>query len=121
MLDFVIKAFAIAFAVAFLIVPLLLAYCTLRTGFDVTGLIREPDQGGKASISRFQLCLFSYVIAGLYLVLSLEAGQFVEIPDGVLALLGISGGSFVVSKGIGRSASPAPPRRTTDSEHERAP
>ncbi|HJS30559.1 MAG TPA: hypothetical protein VJ924_01100 [Alphaproteobacteria bacterium] len=110
MLDFVIKAFAIVFSLAFLVIPLLLAVSVLRTGFDVSGLIREPDQNGKASISRFQLFLFSYVIAGLYLVLSLEAGQFVEIPDGVLALLGISGGRFVVSKGIGRSSAPRGPR-----------
>ena len=110
MLDFVIKAFAIVFSVAFLVIPLPLAVSVLRTGFDVSGLIREPDQNGKASISRFQLFLFSYVIAGLYLVLSFEAGQFVEIPDGVLALLGISGGSFVVSKGIGRSSAPRGPR-----------
>ena len=110
MLDYVIKAFAIAFSIAFLVIPLLLAVSAFRSGFDVSGLIRDPDQNGKASISRFQLFLFSYVIAGLYLVLSLEAGQFVEIPDGVLALLGISGGSFVVSKGIGRQAAVAPPR-----------
>lgn len=103
MFDSVIKLFPIAFAAIFLVIPLVLAYGIIRSGFDVSGLIREPDQGGKASISRFQLFLFTYVIAGLYLVLSLEAGQFVEIPDGVLALLGISGGSFVVSKGIGQT------------------
>ena len=53
MLDFVIKAFAIVFSVAFLVIPLPLAVSALRTGFDVSGLIREPDQNGKASISRF--------------------------------------------------------------------
>jgi hypothetical protein len=40
------------------------------------------------------------VIVGLYLTLSLEAGAMVEIPNQVLGLFGISGGSYVVSKGI---------------------
>lgn len=70
-------------------------------------LIEEPaptgapaGAQGKASLSRFQLLLFTFVIAGLYLVLSIEAGYFIEIPNGVLGLLGISGGSYVISKGI---------------------
>jgi hypothetical protein len=67
---------------------------------DINKLISEPD--GKASISRFQLFLFTFVIAGLYALLSIEAGRFVEIPDSVLGLLGISGGGFLLSKGIGK-------------------
>ena len=73
---------------------------------DLSGLIKEADEPGpppvpgKASLSRLQLLLFTFVIAGLYLVLCLEAGEFVEIPNQVLGLLGISGGSYVVSKGI---------------------
>ena len=54
----------------------------------------------KASLSRLQLLLFTVVIVGLYLTLSLEAGAMVEIPNQVLGLLGISGGSYVISKGI---------------------
>ncbi len=71
----------------------------------LAGLISEPDDGGqgsgKASLSRFQLLIFTFVIAGLFLVLSIEAGQFVDVPEGVRWLLGISGGSFVISKGVG--------------------
>lgn len=71
---------------------------------DLSGLIAEQGAGagkpGKASLSRFQFLIFTFVIAGLYLVLSLEAGNFIEIPANVLALMGISGGSYVVSKGI---------------------
>jgi hypothetical protein len=55
---------------------------------------------GKASLSRFQFLIFTFVIAGLYLLLSIEAGTFVDIPNNVLGLLGISGGSFLVSKGM---------------------
>jgi len=59
-----------------------------------------PAPKPKASLSRLQMLLFTFVIAGLYLTLCLEAGQLLDIPNQVLGLLGISGGSYVVSKGI---------------------
>lgn len=71
------------------------------------GIVSEPpipgseDQEPKASLSRFQFLVFTFVIAGLYLLLSIEAGTFVDIPGNVLALLGISGGTYVVSKTVG--------------------
>ncbi len=72
----------------------------------LAGLISEPDEDdetkmGKASLSRFQFLIFTFVIAGLFLMLSIETGGFVEIPANVLGLLGISGGSFIVSKAVG--------------------
>jgi len=75
---------------------------------DLGGLIAEPDQSGKASMSRFQLLLFTFVITGIFLSLSLETGTFVEIPNGVLGLLGISGASFVISKGISKNSTKKP-------------
>jgi hypothetical protein len=51
-------------------------------------------------MSRLQLLLFTFIIAGLYLTLSFGAGYMIEIPNQVLGLLGISGASYVVSKGI---------------------
>ncbi len=69
---------------------------------DLTGLLTEPGPPGqsKASLSRFQFLVFTFVIAGLFLLLSIESGTFVDIPNNVLALLGISGGSYLVSKAI---------------------
>ena len=69
---------------------------------DLKGLLTEPgpDGEGKASLSRFQFLIFTFVIAGLFLLLSIEAGTFVEIPNNVLALLGISGVSYLVAKAI---------------------
>jgi hypothetical protein len=77
---------------------------------DLNGLLSEPPTAapgggtpalpGKASLSRLQLLLFTFVIAGLYLTLCLEAGALIDIPNQVLGLLGISGGSYVISKGI---------------------
>ena len=76
---------------------------------DLSGLISEPPEPpipgeptmpGKASMSRLQLLMFTFVIVGLYVTLSFEAGEMVPIPNQVLGLLAISGGSYVVSKGI---------------------
>ncbi|MET3667935.1 hypothetical protein [Caulobacter sp. 1776] len=67
-------------------------------------LIAEPGEANKASLSRFQFLIFTFVVAGLFLLLSIESGTFVEIPTSVLALLGISGGSYVLAKGITANA-----------------
>jgi hypothetical protein len=76
----------------------------------LVGLISEPagpndppGSIGKASLSRFQFLIFTFVVAGLFLMLCIETGAFVDIPTNVLALIGISGGSFVVSKAVGQS------------------
>jgi hypothetical protein len=96
-----------SFAIISLII-LLFAFVVLwkiwRGDISVKGLLAEvPAQGksvdsAKASLSRFQFLLFTFVIAGLYLLLSIEAGTFVDVPQNVLFLLGISGGTYVASK-----------------------
>jgi hypothetical protein len=63
-----------------------------------------PPETPKASLARFQFLIFTFVIAGVYLVLCLEAGRFVEIPDNVILLLGVSGTSYAASKGIKAAA-----------------
>jgi len=54
----------------------------------------------KASLARFQFLIFTFVIAGLFLLLSIEHGTFVDIPTNVLGLLGISGGTYAVGKAM---------------------
>jgi hypothetical protein len=71
---------------------------------DLTGLILEMD-GRKASLSRFQFLLFTFIVAGVWLTLCIDSGSFIDIPNGVLGLIGISGDSYVVSKGISQSGS----------------
>jgi hypothetical protein len=71
----------------------------LNGTIPLKGLIAEID-GDKASLSRFQFLIFTFLVAGLFLMLTIESGGFVEIPDTVLGLLGISGGSYVVSKAL---------------------
>jgi hypothetical protein len=72
---------------------------------ELTGLLLEPEST-KASLSRFQFLIFTFVFAGLFLILCIEAGTFVDIPTNVLALLGISSGSYVLSKAMGKPTAP---------------
>jgi len=67
---------------------------------DLSQLISEPN--GDASLSRFQFLVFTFVIAlSLFLVIAASnPTRFPDIPGTVLTLLGISGSSYLVSKGI---------------------
>ncbi|WP_374302758.1 hypothetical protein [Ferrovibrio sp.] len=67
----------------------------------------EDDNGG-ASLARFQMLLFTFVIAGLYLTVPLKDGALADIPTGVLGLIGISGGTYMLSKGISKAGSGNP-------------
>lgn len=94
-----VDLFYAALALGFLGLMGVVIWKIFNNEIDLSRLISEDD--GKASLSRFQLLLFTFVVAGAFLVLSLEAGQFVDVPTGVQVLLGISGGGFVVSKAVG--------------------
>jgi len=76
---------------------------------DISRLISEPD-GSGASLSRFQFLIFTFVIAlGLFWVIVRQEGFPEEIPEGIFILLGISGGSYVVSKSIQTHMKAPPP------------
>ena len=79
---------------------LIIVWLIISGRIDLSGLISEPN--GNASLSRFQFLIFTFVIAmSLFLmIVSTSPPSFPAIPGGILALLGISGGSYVVSKGI---------------------
>jgi len=72
----------------------------MATGaIDLSKLLDEV--GGGASMSRFQLLVFTFVIAlSLFLMIVNNAKGFPDIPSGVLTLLGISATTYGVSKGI---------------------
>lgn len=100
----------IAFSIILLGFAALVLWKLYRDPDALDGLLSEPPAPGdvgppKASLSRFQFLIFTFVIAGLYLLLCIEAGTLIEIPGNVLALLGISGGTYVVSKTVGKPAS----------------
>ncbi len=68
---------------------------------DLTTLILEPV-GGKASLSRFQMLIFTFVVAGLFVALSIDTASFVDVPASVLMLIGISTSGYVISKSISK-------------------
>ncbi len=73
----------------------------LITGkIDLSSLLEEVD--GGASMSRFQLLIFTFVIAfSLFMIVaSKPPSALPEIPNSVILLLGISGSTYAVSKGI---------------------
>jgi hypothetical protein len=71
---------------------------------DISHLLEEksPDGAtGAASMSRFQLLIFTFVIAlSLFLIVVNTGGFPDKIPPEVLTLLGISATTYAVSKGI---------------------
>ena len=82
---------------------LLVLYKIYTDKIKLEGLINESNSDGSAglaSMSRFQFLIFTFVIAMSLVVITIATGKFPEIPNGVWALLGISSGSYVVSKGI---------------------
>ena len=67
------------------------------------------EKNGDASLSRFQFLIFTFVISMGFLLLTVgnlsqHTFAFPQVPPGVWALLGISGGSYAVSKGIQKKA-----------------
>ena len=77
---------------------LIILYKMFTNQISLTYLI--SDDRGFASLSRFQFLVFTFVIAMTLFYLIIAQGRYPEIPNQILALLGISGGSFVVAKGI---------------------
>ena len=72
----------------------------VKGDIDLDRLLSEPD-GSGVSFSRFQFLIFTFVISmSLFWVIVHGGGFPKEIPGGIFALLGISGGSYVISKGI---------------------
>lgn len=97
---------------------------------NLSALISETN--GDASLSRFQLLIFTFVVAvSLFYLVEQRAnsktagieGTFPDIPTGVLTLLGISASTYAVGKGISYSRDEGvttPGERESKREHERA-
>lgn len=84
---------------------LAIIYKMIKGEINLMYLIAGAD--GDASLSRFQFLVFTFVIAlGLFLIiLSANPPTFpTAIPGGILALLGISGGSYVTAKAVDANA-----------------
>jgi len=85
---------------------------------DLTRILSEKDgplgQAGPASMARFQLLIFIFVISLSFFLIVVSnikiiqtkgegVPQLPEVPNGVLALLGISASSYAVGKAIQHS------------------
>jgi hypothetical protein len=72
----------------------------IATGkIDISQLLAE--NGGGASMSRFQLLIFTFVIGLSFFLIVVSTGKFpYPIPSEVMTLLGISATTYGVSKGI---------------------
>ena len=82
------------------LLSLIIVWKVWNGDIDINYLI--SDELGYASLSRFQMLIFTFVIAmSLFYVLVMKSPpEFPGLPKEILALLGISGGSYVLSKGI---------------------
>jgi hypothetical protein len=67
---------------------------------DISQLLAEKGSSG-ASMARFQLMIFTFVIALSLFLIVVSKGDFpIQIPNQVLEILGISATTYGVSKGI---------------------
>jgi hypothetical protein len=67
---------------------------------DISQILAEKG-GSGASMSRFQLMIFTFVISLSLFLIVVSKGDFPkEIPNQILVLLGISATTYGVSKGI---------------------
>lgn len=87
------------------LIGLAIALLILRNKIDLSNVLSEGGANTKASLSRLQMLIFTFAVAGVWLATSFESVALVEIPNSVLGALGISGGSYLLSKGIANAGS----------------
>lgn len=98
LMQYLLMAMGFAFLGLMGLLSLLLLYLMFRGKINLSTLLDEAN--GDASMSRFQLLLFSLVVSvGLFLYM-LNNLTLPDIPASVLILLGISSSTYAASKGI---------------------
>ena len=98
-LAFLVALVAVVFVAA---LAGLVLWAILNSRIDLSQLLSE--EGGKASMARFQFLIVSLVVSLSFLVITLEKGAFPSVSAPVLWLLGISAASYVIAKGIQRGS-----------------
>jgi hypothetical protein len=94
-----------------LILALTLAYRIITGSIDVTTLLSD-GVSGQASTSRFQLMVFTFMVAFSYLIFLLHSlatpgGTMPEIPWSLLALVGVSAATYAAGKKLDETAPPS--------------
>ena|ERR1700761_956744 len=96
--DYLLVPIGIAFILLMGVLCVMLLIKMWKNEIDLSCLLEEAN--GQASISRFQLLIFSLVVAvGVFLSI-LHTMRLPEIPNSVLILLGISASTYAAGKGI---------------------
>ena len=83
------------------LLALTILYLIWTRKINLSQLLSEAN--GDASMSRFQLLIFTFVIAIALFEIVESSMKFPDIPQGVLVLLGISASTYAVGKGISYS------------------
>jgi hypothetical protein len=102
------------------IVGLVVAWKIASGKIDISNILLEkdgtPGSQGAASMARFQLLIFVFVIAISFFLVVIsnikiiqakgggDVPKLPEVPSGVMALLGISASSYAVGKAIQHGA-----------------
>jgi quinol-cytochrome oxidoreductase complex cytochrome b subunit len=99
------KKVQLALAYAMLVLLFLFGFfviAAIASGkIDISSLLTESDgKVSKASMSRFQLLIFTFVIGVSFFLVVLCNCKLPDVPSQVLTLLGISASTYGVSKGI---------------------
>lgn len=99
------KKVQLALAYAMLVLLFLFGFfviAAIASGkIDISSLLAEgTGDASKASMSRFQLLIFTFVIGVSFFLVVLCECKLPEVPNQVLTLLGISASTYGVSKGI---------------------
>jgi hypothetical protein len=111
------KKVILALAYAMLVLLFLFGFfviAAIASGkIDISMLLSESDgKVSKASMSRFQLLIFTFVIGVSFFLVVLCECKIPDVPNQVLTLLGISASTYGVSKGIHASATDKGPADT---------
>ena len=77
---------------------------------DELGTLIE-ENGGGASMARFQFLIFTFVVAFGIVFLLAKNNAFPNVPADVLTLIGISASTYAVSKGITASSPDLKPKK----------
>jgi hypothetical protein len=89
----------------------------IRNKINLSEMLEELS--GGASMSRFQLLVFTFMFAFSFFFIVSSQGKFPDIPNNVLALLGVSASTYAVSKGLQvGSGSVEPTDSSTDNSTE---
>ena len=96
--DYLLVPIGIAFILLMGLLCVMLLIKMWKNEINLSSLLEEAN--GQASMCRFQLLIFTLVVAvGVFLSI-LHTMRLPEIPNSVLVLLGISASTYAAGKGI---------------------